>query len=104
MAELTVSAPRLAGKADLQTPVLTSRPRRLRRSPALRSMVRETQLSADDFIYPLFVAHGQRLRHPINSMPGVAQLSVDEAVTEAEQCAELGIKSVLLFGIPAHKD
>jgi len=67
-------------------------------------MVRETQLSADDFIYPLFVAHGHRLRHPINSMPGVAQLSVDEAVAEAEQCAELGIKSVLLFGIPAHKD
>lgn len=83
---------------------LTSRPRRLRRTPALRTLVRETQLSVDDFIYPLFVAHGQQVRHPISSMPGVAQLSVDEAVREAENCAKLGIKSVLLFGIPAHKD
>jgi porphobilinogen synthase len=67
-------------------------------------MVRETTLSAEDFIYPLFVAHGNRVRRPISSMPGVAQLSVDEAVAEAQQCAELGIKAVLLFGIPAHKD
>jgi porphobilinogen synthase len=67
-------------------------------------MVRETQLRAEDFIYPLFVAHGQGVRRPISSMPGVAQLSVDEAVAEAQQCAELGIKSVLLFGLPAHKD
>jgi len=86
------------------TPQLTNRPRRLRRTPALRSMVRETQLRPEDFIYPLFVAHGQGVRHPISSMPGVAQLSVDQAVIEAERCAELGIKSVLLFGIPAHKD
>lgn len=83
---------------------LTSRPRRLRRTPALRSMVRETQLRVEDFIYPLFVAHGQHVRVPISSMPGVAQLSVDEAVDEAQKCADLGIKSVLLFGIPAHKD
>ncbi len=88
----------------VQVSSLTSRPRRLRRTPALRAMVRETQLRAEDFIYPLFVAHGQQVRHPISSMPGVAQLSVDEAVTEAEKCAELGIKSVLLFGLPAHKD
>jgi porphobilinogen synthase len=67
-------------------------------------MVRETQLSVDDFIYPLFVAHGHGVRRPISSMPGVAQLSVDEAVREAIRCAELGIKSVLLFGLPAHKD
>jgi porphobilinogen synthase len=67
-------------------------------------MVRETLLSPNDFIYPLFVAHGHGVRRPISSMPGVAQLSVDEAVAEAERCAELGIKSVLLFGIPAHKD
>ena len=67
-------------------------------------MVRETQLSTDDFIYPLFVAHGHGVRHPISSMPGVSQLSVDEAVTEAVRCSELGIKSVLLFGLPAHKD
>lgn len=104
MAELTVPMPRLAGGAHTQIPTFTSRPRRLRRTPTLRSMVRETQLSADDFIYPLFVVHGQGLRHPINSMPGVAQLSVDEAVAEAEKSAELGVKSVLLFGIPAHKD
>jgi porphobilinogen synthase len=83
---------------------LVSRPRRLRRTAALRSMVRETQLRVEDFIYPLFVAHGQQVRSPISSMPGVAQLSVDEAVREAEKCAGLGIKSVLLFGIPAHKD
>lgn len=83
---------------------LTSRPRRLRRTPALRALVRETVLRVEDFIYPLFVAHGKHLRHPISSMPGVAQLSVDEAVIEAQQCAELGIKSLLLFGIPAHKD
>ena len=83
---------------------LPNRPRRLRRTPALRAMVRETQLSPDDFIYPLFVVHGQQLRHDISSMPGVAQLSVDEAVREAENCATLGIKSVLLFGIPVHKD
>ena len=67
-------------------------------------MVRETQLRPEDFIYPLFVAHGQGVRRPISSMPGVAQLSVDEAVIEAKRCAELGIKSVLLFGLPAHKD
>lgn len=85
-------------------PQLTNRPRRLRRTPALRAMVRETQLRPEDFIYPLFVAHGQAVRHPISSMPGVAQLSVDQAVIEAERCAELGIKSLLLFGIPAHKD
>lgn len=83
---------------------IVNRPRRLRHTPALRAMVRETQLRADDFIYPLFVAHGQGVRRPISSMPGVAQLSVDEAVAEAQKCAELGIKSVLLFGIPAHKD
>jgi porphobilinogen synthase len=67
-------------------------------------MVRETHLQPEDFIYPLFVAHGQGVRRPIGSMPGVSQLSVDEAVAEAEKCAELGIKSVLLFGLPAHKD
>ena len=88
----------------LEPAQLAARPRRLRRTPALRAMVRETQLRAEDFIYPLFVAHGQQMRHPISSMPGVAQLSVDQAVVEAERCAELGIKSVLLFGIPAHKD
>jgi porphobilinogen synthase len=76
----------------------------LRRTPALRALVRETELRAEDLIYPLFVVHGHNVHRPISSMPGVAQLSVDQAVAEAEQCAALGIKAVLLFGIPVHKD
>ena len=87
-----------------QTANLTARPRRLRRTPALRAMVRETRLHVDDLIYPLFVVHGNDVRHPISSMPGVPQLSVDAAVAEAERAAQLGIRSVLLFGIPEHKD
>ena len=83
---------------------LVNRPRRLRHSPGLRSMVRETQLASDDFIYPLFVTHGQNVRHPIGSMPGVFQLSIDQVVAEAREVYALGIPSVLLFGIPAAKD
>jgi porphobilinogen synthase len=79
------------------------RPRRLRQTEALRSMLRETELNPRDFIYPLFVRHGQG-RTPIASMPGVAQLSVEEAVREAETAASLGIPAVILFGIPAEKD
>ena len=79
------------------------RPRRLRQSEALRAMVRETELNAHDFIYPLFVRHGDG-RTPIASMPGVDQLSVEESVREAEKAAKLGIPSVILFGIPAEKD
>jgi porphobilinogen synthase len=79
------------------------RPRRLRVTPAIRAMVRETELNAQDFIYPLFVRHGEG-RTEIRSMPGVFQLSVDEAVREAESAAALGILSVILFGIPAEKD
>jgi porphobilinogen synthase len=82
---------------------ITTRPRRLRTSPGLRAMVRETELNARDFIYPLFVRHGSG-RTEIRSMPGVAQLSVDEAVREAESAFSLGIPSVILFGIPAEKD
>jgi porphobilinogen synthase len=67
-------------------------------------MVRETSLTTDDFIYPLFVTHGEKVRHPISSMPGIAQLSVDQAVIEAEEAAALGVPAVILFGIPAHKD
>jgi porphobilinogen synthase len=104
MADLTLATSKHPQATVGQTSALTNRPRRLRRTPALRAMVRETTLQAEDFIYPIFVAHGEKLRRPISSMPGVAQLSVDEAVKEAERCAELGIKSVLLFGIPAHKD
>jgi porphobilinogen synthase len=81
-----------------------ARPRRLRRSLALRAMVRETTLAPDDFIYPLFVTHGRGVRQPIGSMPGIAQLSIDQLEAEAAEVAALGIPAVLLFGIPASKD
>ncbi|MGQ9925980.1 MAG: porphobilinogen synthase [Chloroflexaceae bacterium] len=82
----------------------TVRPRRLRRTAALRRMVRETAPRVDQLIAPLFIRHGSGIVRPIASMPGHAQLSVDMAVREAEALAELGILAVLLFGIPAHKD
>lgn len=85
-------------------PYPTTRPRRLRVTPALRRMVSETALAPDDFIYPLFVVHGAGVRRPISSMPGICQLSVDEAVAEAGRAIELGIPAVLLFGVPAVKD
>jgi porphobilinogen synthase len=81
-----------------------TRPRRLRRTDALRRMVRETTLRTDQLIAPLFIRHGSGVSKPIVSMPGHAQLSVDMAAREAEALAELGIPAVLLFGIPAHKD
>ena len=65
------------------TAPLTIRPRRLRRTPTLRAMVRETQLAPDDFIYPLFITHGRNVRTPIGSMPGVFQLSVDQLTADA---------------------
>jgi porphobilinogen synthase len=80
------------------------RPRRLRRTPTLRRMVRETTLTADDFIYPLFVVHGQGQQRPISSMPGQHQWSVDLLPRQAEQIASLGIPAVILFGLPASKD
>ncbi len=80
------------------------RPRRLRRTPALRRMVRETTLSADNFIAGLFIRHGSGIEKPIASMPGQMQYSVDTAVREAEKLAELGVPAVLLFGIPNVKD
>jgi len=83
---------------------LPIRPRRLRANATLRRMVSETHLSPDDFIYPIFVTHGEGVRNPIDSMPGIAQLSVDEAVKEAGEAVGLGIPSVILFGIPASKD
>jgi porphobilinogen synthase len=79
------------------------RPRRLRATPAVRAMVRETELDGRDFIYPLFVRHGMG-RSEIRSMPGVYQLSVEEAVREAETTAKSGVSAVILFGIPAVKD
>lgn len=83
---------------------LRRRPRRLRRSANLRRMVRETNLNAGDFIYPLFIAEGSNIERPISSMPGQSQLSVDRLDAEIESVRELGIPSVLLFGIPAYKD
>ena len=83
---------------------LTHRPRRLRRSEAIRSLVRETQLTPDCFVYPLFVCEGHDVRREVGSMPGVFQLSVNEAVAEAAAAAEDGIQAVLLFGLPAVKD
>jgi len=80
------------------------RPRRLRRTEALRRMVRETDLRPSDLIYPLFVVEGRGVRTPVPSMPGVYNLSVDLAVEEAKRARAVGVPSVILFGIPAHKD
>jgi porphobilinogen synthase len=82
----------------------TDRPRRLRRTPALRALVRETRLDPSMLIAPLFVRPGRGIREPVPSMPGVMRLSVDEAVSEAERLASLGVGGVLLFGLPAWKD
>ena len=83
---------------------LTQRPRRLRQSPAMRRLVRETLLTPADFIYPLFVQHGRGVRQEIPSMPGQYRLSVDQLAAEAAQASELGLGGVILFGIPAGKD
>lgn len=80
------------------------RPRRLRRPPRLRDMVRETTLSPNDFILPLFVRHGQNERVPIVSMPGHSQMTVDLLPAEIQEIEQLGIPAVILFGIPEHKD
>lgn len=82
----------------------TIRNRRLRRTPALRSLVRETVLSANDFIYPIFVTYGQNIKNEIPSMPGVYHLSMDRLEEEIRDVVAAGIQSVLLFGIPEHKD
>lgn len=85
-------------------PFLTKRPRRLRRTGAMRSLVRETQLSPDDLVLPLFVCTGQGVRRAIPSMPGVFNLSIDEAIPDARAAYELGVKALILFGLPAAKD
>ncbi len=81
-----------------------NRPRRLRQSPALRRLVAETRLSADQLVLPLFVRAGRKLRRPIAAMPGVFQLSPDELLREAAAARAAGVPAVLLFGIPEHKD
>ena len=80
------------------------RPRRLREKSLLRKMVRETALTVDDLVYPLFVVHGRGVRQEIGAMPGQYQLSVDELVREAKDAAGMGIPAILLFGIPEEKD
>jgi porphobilinogen synthase len=80
------------------------RPRRLRRTASLRDLVRETTLRPDDFVQPLFVVPGRDVRHPVSSMPGVEQVSVDQLGREAGELDALGVKAVLLFGIPSAKD
>ena len=80
------------------------RHRRLRSSEAMRALVRETTLSVDDFIYPLFVVEGENIKNEVTSMPGVYQISLDHLDEELEQLKELGIKAVMLFGIPKEKD
>ena len=80
------------------------RPRRLRKNELFRRMARETKLSVDDFIYPLFAAAGKGIRREVPSMPGVFQLSVENLVKEAKEARSLGIPAILLFGIPAKKD
>ena len=80
------------------------RPRRLRKNENFRRMIRETKLSVDDLVYPLFVVPGKDVRKPINAMPGNFQMSVDHLVREVKKTRELGIPAVLLFGIPDRKD
>jgi porphobilinogen synthase len=82
----------------------TTRLRRLRRTESLRSLVRETHLRPGALIYPLFLVPGEGIRKPIGSMPGVFNLSIDEALKEAAACAALGLGGLLLFGLPAEKD
>ncbi len=80
------------------------RPRRLRRNENIRRMVRETKLSVDDLIQPFFVIYGKDVKNPIESMPGVFQLSVDKLIPEVKRAHQLGIPAIILFGIPEKKD
>jgi porphobilinogen synthase len=82
----------------------THRPRRLRRSEALRSLVRETRLTTANLVYPMFVCPGTKVRKEISSMPGVYQQSVDQIVEEAREVESLGIPGIILFGLPENKD
>jgi porphobilinogen synthase len=83
---------------------LTKRPRRLRSTEAIRSMVRETALAPDDFVYPLFVCEGEGVRREIASMPGCFNFSIDQLVREVEDASRVGVRSVILFGVPDQKD
>lgn len=80
------------------------RPRRLRANQAIRNLVRETQLSVNDFIYPMFIEEGENIKKEIVSMPGIYRTSIDRLSDELEELKSLGIQSIMLFGIPKHKD
>jgi porphobilinogen synthase len=80
------------------------RPRRLRKNSSFRALIQETHLVASQFVYPLFVMPGKKKREEISSMPGVFRITVDLLESEARECLELGIRSVILFGLPEHKD
>ena len=83
---------------------LTYRPRRLRTSPEMRDLVRETTLDTTDLIYPLFIVPGEGIKKEIDTLPGQYHLSVDEAVKVAQEAYDLGIRGVEIFGIPTYKD
>ncbi|HEX7296231.1 MAG TPA: porphobilinogen synthase [Pyrinomonadaceae bacterium] len=85
-------------------PFPIQRPRRLRRSDALRSLIRETKLTRDDFVLPLFVCSGTKVRREVSSMPGVFNLSVDETAEEVSRAFDIGVRSVIVFGLPESKD
>ncbi|WP_301109271.1 porphobilinogen synthase [Sporosarcina sp.] len=85
-------------------PIEFKRHRRLRTNPTVRAMVRETSIKAADFIYPIFITEGENVRNPIASMPGVDQFSIDMLLKETDEVVELGISSIILFGIPSEKD
>ncbi|MBA3353483.1 MAG: porphobilinogen synthase, partial [Blastocatellia bacterium] len=91
-------------KLQLQPGFPTTRMRRLRKTAGLRDMLSETSLSKSDLIYPLFVVEGENIRKEISSMPNQYQLSVDNILRECDELSRLGIRSILLFGIPREKD
>jgi porphobilinogen synthase len=102
---MTIPQPTAADAAPVVSDAgLSVRPRRLRRTAALRSMVREHHVRREDLILPLFVCPGTNVRIEIDAMPGVAQMSVDLLVEECREVAGLGVPAVALFGIPPHKD
>ncbi len=90
--------------ATQSTHGLINRPRRTRRTENMRALVRETELNARDFIYPLFIVHGTNVREGISSMPGVFHQSIDVLAREIEEVSELKIPAIILFGLPATKD